>query len=425
MQISTKTDNKWPWIEQSTNAAARLICFVFWPFGAWLSALFDANKKSSFIVFFLFDLLLLWHMAPTGYSSGYQDFIGIMEKFQMNNKSFSDILYALKEFFTFSDDAPKEIYEDVLTWFVKSFIADNYHFYFLVAAIPIAYCQLNVLHKIIMDYRSSMCFALFSILVLLIIPRDIIGAQNPRFTTGFWLCTMCSISYFAGKKNPLFILMVLCSPIFHSAMWPFVFLFLAGVLLQKVERPLEVAACISIPLVFIDFELFRDINLDILPSSLSAWATRYMSDESYARFILRAGRSGFWWLDSFFKIVQKIIYIYMTLKIIADKETVKRNIESANMYSFYLLVFTYVNMIQFVPELGNRYYGFLRIFCVFIWFKAFYPKKNKVIYVLLGATLWYIFHRYGYVLGGALSVNTPIDIFFMPLPYLMGKGVFW
>ena len=56
---------------------------------------------------------------------------------------------------------------------------------------------------------------------------------------------------------------------------------------------------------------------------------------------------------------------------------------------------------------------------------AFYPFNNKILYILLASTSWYMIGRYGYVLGGALSVNTPIDIFYMPLPYLMGKGIFW
>lgn len=425
MQISTKTDNKWPWFEDRRNALLRLVCFILWPFGAWLTSLYDANKKSSFVVFFLFDLLLLWHMAPTGYSNGYHDFIGIMERFQQNNISLRDLLYGLKEFFIFSEEAPKEIYEDVLTWVVKTFIANNYHFYFLIASIPVAYCQLSILHKIIADRRSVMSFALFTVFVLLIIPRDIIGVQNPRFTTGFWVCAMSSIAFFTEKKNPIFLFLVVISPIFHSAMWPYVVLFLGGVFLQKVERPLEVAAFISIPLVFIDADLFHNINLDFLPPSLSGWAARYMTVESYAKLILHEGKSGFWWVDSFFKIAQKILYIYMTIRIIIDKDIVKRNVESARMYSFYLLTFALVNMIQFVPELGNRYYGFVRIFCVFVWFKAFYPFKSTVLYVLFGATSWYMVNRYGYVLGGALSINTPVDIFFMPLPYLMGKGLFW
>lgn len=223
MQISTK--NKWPWFEKSQSATARIIFFILWPFGAWLSALKDANKKSSFIVFFFFDLLLLWHMSPTEYGNGYHDFLGIMERFQMNNITFNDLLYKLNAFINFSDDAPKEIYEDILTWITKTFVSDNYHFYFLFAAIPIAYCQLNILHKIIADNRSKMCFALLTVMILIIIPRDIIGTQNPRFTTGFWICAMSSISYYAEKKM-IYILLVLVSPIFHSAMWPFVFLFL-------------------------------------------------------------------------------------------------------------------------------------------------------------------------------------------------------
>lgn len=426
MQISTRTKQKWPWHEDNQSYITKLFLFIIWPFGSWLISLFTANKKSSFVIFFLFDLLLLWHMSPTQYGDGYHDFLGIMERFQFNNLSLYDLTNELRDFFLFSDDAPKEIYEDILTWFTKSFIADNYHFYFLMAAIPVAYCQLNILHRVIADVRSKkMCLALFVVLVLLIIPRDIIGTQNPRFTTGFWVCAMSSIAYFTDGRRWIYACIVLLSPVFHSAMWPFVLIFILGVLLQKVERPLELAAYISIPFIFIDADLFRNIDYDFLPSSLNFWVTRYMSDEAYAKLIAHEGKAGFWWVDSIFKIAQKLIYTYMTLYIIKNKQIVKYNVESSNMYSFYLLVFSVVNMIQFVPELGNRYYGFLRVFCVFVWFKAFYPNNKRMLYILFGATTWYIIGRYGYVLGGALFVNTPIDIFFTPLPYLVGKGLWW
>lgn len=425
MQISTRTKNKWPWQEHEQMFLLRMFLFIIWPFGVWVSALFNCNKKSAFIIFFLFDLLLLWHMSPTGYNSGYHDFLSIMDRFQTNNISFDDLIYNLKEYFCFSNEAPKEIYEDILTWITKTFVADNYHFYFMFAAIPVAYCQLNILHRVIADNRSKMCFALLVVLILLIIPRDIIGTQNPRFTTGFWVCVMSSISYFSDNQKLRYIFLVLLSPIFHSGMWPFVILFFVGIIIQKVERPLEIAAYISIPFMFIDANLFRNINFDFLPIGVAEWASRYMSDEYYARLVVGDEKSGFWWVEPMFKIPQKIIYIYMTFKLIKEKNEVRKNIESAQMYSFYLLIFTVVNMIQFVPELGNRYWGFMRIFCVFIWYKAFYPRYNKVLFVLLGFTCWYIINRYGYVFDGALSVNTPIDIFFMPLPYLVGKGLWW
>ena len=85
MQFSTKTKKRWPWYEDKQIGLARILFFIIWPFGAWISALLNCNKRSAFIIFFLFDLLLLWHMSPTGYNSGYHDFLGIMERFQSNN----------------------------------------------------------------------------------------------------------------------------------------------------------------------------------------------------------------------------------------------------------------------------------------------------------------------------------------------------
>ena len=413
------------WKDSNQNLGYNLLFFVLWPFVAWLIALRNANKKSSFIIFFLFDLLLLWHMAPTDYGNGYHDFIGIMERFQYTTFTLQELLYRINDFFSFSDDAPKEIYEDILIWLVKTFIANNYHFYFLLAAIPVAYCQLNILQRVVSDSRSIMSLSLLIVLILLIIPRDIIAVQNPRFTTGFWVCAMSSIAYFYDKNKIIYIFLILLSPVFHSGMWPFVGIFFVGQILNKCERPLEIAAYASIPLLFFDANLFSDLDYSFLPAGLSKWVDGYMSEETYKLRVLHVGRAGFWWVNAFFVNGQKLVYIYMTIKLIKERKYIKTSKETARFYPFYLLIFAFVNSIQFVPELGNRYYGFLRVFCVFLWFKTFYPNYNKVIYVLFAFSTWYIVSRYGYILGGALSINTPIDIFITPLPFLMGKGLLW
>lgn len=426
----TQYDKSYNCTKESPKGIYKLLFFIFWPFGAWLLAIRSANTRSSLVVFFLFSLLICWHFAPTGYNDGYDDFLGILERFQERDYSNSQIISDLNAYISGAEDAPKEMYENLMIWFTKSVAGDNYHFFFLFVAIPIALFQLRCIRRIVLDERFEAA-KIYSIIILalFIMPRDIITAQNPRFATGFWICVMSSISFFCDKRQRLlWVALITASPFFHSGMILYVVLFYIAVLIPKHNtRLLEICAYISIPFMFFNADLFANIsgNLSFLPSSIKGWAELYMSDDSYAKFVQNVGRSGFWWVSAAFDFATKIMYIVMTLQLIKNKDYVNSNMESKSFYPVYLMLFSAINLIQFVPVLGVRYYWFLEVYCIFVWFKAFYPSKEKTVKIMLGCWTWFITYRYLYIFGGALSINTPLDLFISPLPYLIGKGLFW
>ena len=150
MQLTYNNRYPWPASEPKQNMVFKVLFFILWPFGAWLYCLCDPRSKASYAIFFMFSMLLLWHMAPTNFSDGYYDFLGIKERFEREKFTAQDIKEECIKFFTFADDAPKEIYEDVLTWGVKQF-TNNYHFFFLLAAIPVAFFQLRSLRRVTSD----------------------------------------------------------------------------------------------------------------------------------------------------------------------------------------------------------------------------------------------------------------------------------
>lgn len=412
--------------EQQDSLSYKILFFLIWPFGAWLYCFKQPQYKSSYIIFFLFSLLLCWHMSPMS-NSGYDDFIGIKERFEYAFISTSDLIYEIDAYFSMADDAPKELYEDILTWFVKGF-TNNYHFFFLLAAIPIALCQLKSMKFITSDLHFKSSFWGIVVLSLFIFPRDIITTQNPRFATGFWICVLCTIYYYgSGKRDWKYLLLSLFAPLCHSGLMPFVLVLFLSVFMPRKMTVLKYVALFSIPFSFFDAGLLGNISFDFMPDHFARWINEYMSDESYAKFILKQGRSGFWWVDAGFLMLMKVAYIWMTFQIIKNWDRVEKNTESYNIISFYLILFTFVNFTQFVPEFSTRYYNFLRVFCIYVWFKTFGLDKNYIssVKLLMIACSWFVLNRYGYILGGALSVNTPIDIFYMPLPYLMGKGLIW
>lgn len=419
---------QWPH-ESPNNLGFKLLLFLLWPFGAWIESLKSANTKSSYVIFFMFSLLICWHFEEPGYFNYYDDFIGIRDRFYEYNLTFDQIVRDFTAYINFADNAPKDIYERALNWFSKFMFGNNYHFFFLLAAIPIAICQTKVMKHVTCDSkfiaRNLLCLV---VLAMLIFPRDIVTVQNPRFSTGFWICVCASIYYYCNYGNKFWCLFfILLSPLFHSGLLVYVGLFFASIFIPKKGWYLETAAICSIPFIFFNADLLSSINIELgfLPHSIKSWIELHLSDDMYSKHISNDGRAGFWWIEFSFNIMMRFAYIYMTYLLIKNKVSIKNNEEIRNFYYFYLIVFTFANTIQFVPVLGTRYYWFIRIFCLFIWFKALYPEHLKSLYFLVFASIFSIIQRYGYILGGALACTTPLDLFFAPLPYLLGKGLLW
>ncbi len=415
-----------PWGNKSDELVYLLIFFFIWPFGAWLYSLFYCAKtKGAYVIFFLFSILLCWHFAPQ-HTGTYDDFIGILDRFKQTNLSTGELLSIIESYFYGSDSSEKEIYEIFLNWFSRLF-TDNYHFFFFLASIPVALCQLKSMMRLTGDIRFKNASILGVVLLtLFIFPRDIVTVQNPRFATGFWLAVLGTICFFTDNKSGKYhwssIILILFAPLCHSAFLVYLVIFALGIL-AKPKRWLEMSALFSIPFSMFDAGFFNGLSLPFLPDSMQKWIDTYMSDESYAEFVLHEGRAGFWWVSSLFSTLMKLVYLIMSYQLIKYKEQTLSNHESSMLYSFYLVLFTIVNIVQFVPVLGDRYYWFLQVFCLFIWFKAFGFTKRRILLALLGTCSFAMFMRYGYLFGGALSVTTHPDMFCTPLPYLISTGL--
>lgn len=410
--------------EDKQSKIGKYFLYLFWPFGAWLYSLKDPRTKSSYIIFFLFAILLLWHMSSWGGAS-YDDFVGILDVFNNTNLTTNEFWEEVVAFFTFSDNAPKELYQDFLIWFTKLF-TNNYHFMFLFAAIPVAILQLKSLRLVTGDPGFYPGIYAIIAMMAIILPRDMITVQNPRFSTGVWVFVFCSLYYFSEKKPLIkYVIPFLLLPVLHAGMWFALIIVAIFLIIPKNKKVLELLAIVSIPFVFFDPQILPYMDFNFLPSNISDWAELYTSEEAYDLYILHSGKAGYYWVGRFFALGLKLIYIIMAIQVIGNKQAVANSKEGQAFYPFFLFSFFMINMIQFIPEMGNRYYAIWRIFVFFMWYKTFHFSRPRVYWFLLVFFSWNMLFRYGYVLGGALSVNTPPDIFIAPLPYLIGKGLFW
>lgn len=98
-------------------------------------------------------------------------------------------------------------------------------------------------------------------------------------------------------------------------------------------------AMLSIPLAFLDANLMSYIDIDILPPSLQTWASIYLSDEAFSKYVLQEERSGYWWVQATFEFMMKVSYIIMTWQLIKQTDSQRNGDGNSKLLLFYLFIF--------------------------------------------------------------------------------------
>lgn len=402
----------------------KLTLFIISPFFSFIYSLKNANSKSSYIIYFIFGIIFCWHMEPNPNAAHYDDLTGIKERFLSNRITTEYLQVQISEFFSFSGDGEKEIYEIFLNWLTRQF-SDNPHLFFALASIPFLIFFLKCLKRITNDPKFNNSIVCLIILALFVLPRDIITVQNPRYCTGMWLVVLAIFIYYLDKrKKILACLMLLSSVLFHSGFWATVAIFIACEFISKFHKTSVIFFYISIPFSFLALDAYSIISIESLPipENLAKWIDNYFNDDSINELGKSFGTSGFYWVNIMFDIIKKIAYIGIAILLLKEREDIdKRDDGFKELFYFFITYFAIVNIIQSIPVLNQRTYFIVRIIAIFLWFKLIYPKKSGYLMFILFACSWEIFYRYFY--KGAVNSSVPYDIFYAPLPTLISD--FW
>ena len=194
---------------ENRNLAFKLILFICWPFGALIATLNRLKSTTFYVIYFLFCVLFCWHMNPV-HLDRYDDLMGIAGTFMFNVIPTEVLLQQIQDYFTFSPNAPRELYINILCWFVHQF-SNNPHVFFAVASIPFLIFQTKSFKLITDDNKfkngSLLCFL---VLFLFMLPRDIITVQNPRFTTALWMSVYAILKFWGEGYRKFKYVFLLC-----------------------------------------------------------------------------------------------------------------------------------------------------------------------------------------------------------------------
>ena len=398
----------------------QLLFFVVWPFGALLHSLQDMKSRNFIFIYSLFGILMCWNLDVV--SKSYDDLHGIAALFMQVDNSTQACMQRLHAYITFSSDAPREIYIYFMMWLSRLF-SDNPHFFFALCAIPYLFFQTKCFKIILEDEKFVKGILGVLVIFLFMFPRDIITVQNPRFTTGLWLCIYVIMkSFHPATKGHKHLLWLLLAPTIHSSYWflaPVIFLcIMVG---SSVNRPtwLIVLVYISIPFSYLSLDIFSS-NVNMLPfllfsDTLGDWAFGYATSQAEQT---QVTGSGFYWVPLLFGILKTTVYLIVPVTIIGKRVMINKSSNIGRLISCYLLLYVISNFLQGVPVLGVRFFFFVQIMSIYVLFKM-YGFKSKIYHIIFFALAWDIFSRYFF--GGAVSRVVPTIIFYTPLPYILIK----
>lgn len=392
-----------------------ILFFLIWPFAALLSTLKYMKGKHFLFIYGLFGILFCWNMDVTN-PERYDDLGNISLMFSYNNINTADFLDILKKYFSGHQDATREIYLYFMIWFTRLF-SDNPHAFFALCSIPYLFFQIKCFRIIIDNPKFHNGWIGFLFIFLFMLPRDIITVQNPRFTTALWLCIYVIMKYYSSNGNWKTLLWLALAPIIHSSFWVFIGLFFIGMLSKHFQNILMPLVYLSIPFSYMSTEITNALDITSiipLPDSISQWASSYLERETTSK---EYGTSGMFWIPILFDFLKTTVYLMVPFLLWKKREII--NGKHKALLSFYLFFYAFVNFMQPVPVLGERYMWFVQILSIYMLFLAYGDQAKKYLIIILIANSWYVFNRY--LFRGAVKSSVPTIIFYTPAPYIINE----
>lgn len=389
------------------NWRVKNLLFILWPFGTFIYSLRCLQSKSSRWIFFLTCMAFGLCIECKNDTFDMSRITDIFYSYQ--NMDFRGLKNIFVDFY--NGYGERDLYESVLSWSVNQ-ISSNHHLFWMVASMVYAFFYIKSLCFILDDKRFYSCLTGLIVVAMFTLPETIFTVTGLRFWTAGWLAILCTLNIIINRDYKYYII-ILLTPFIHVTYWIYVFLLFIFEIVKKYNARVFVLIYLFSFLfseLSIEF-VYNLIDLDILPRNLSLVAASY-TDANHIDDFNRVG-TGWSWLSDLFDFVLKLYYTFLLLFIYYKGKI--DNKTDGYLLCFLFIIDSFANFTIFVPHLGLRYMGFVRILIPVVWFRVFGLHKYKFILTLYPffASFYIIYtlllHRFAYV----LNIDFLYDSFFL------------
>lgn len=393
--------------ESKRQKAFKLLLFLISPFISFLYSLRSVNTKSTYAVIFSFCVCFGMAFTISNYrTEGSIDGISYRIWFEeFSNVSSQEFVQDFKDYLTFNGNN-QDFYFDTLAFAVSRF-TDNYHWFFMVAAMVFAFFQLKTLRFFSSHHNfNNTLFCL--ILMFLFIWNQIFNINGLRFWTAAWIAVY-SVFQVYGNDKKSYLLLAFLTPFVHGSYYLFLLVVLLSLFTRKLEKVWIVLFLTSFFASSFVIEFIQNSSFSL--PMIFADKVDYYTDSFYIQKLKESG-TGFWWLEKSSSYLCRF-YVNMMVLVLVFFNKEKRNLGKTtyDLYLFLLVWMTFCNLFMGVPSVGSRFFELSFPFVAFLWLSYFPTKYTFIVYLLPIVWIYKIFMEciyYLQVLDWSFFVSSPL-----------------
>lgn len=390
------------------NSVKSLVLFVLCPFVSFLTSVQNLRNKYNQIVFVLFfGLFGFCHTFKDTRADSYRKY----EYFNGYSKTTINDIYN-----EFSDGEIKDVYEEILMNFVRSF-SHNPKVMMMIVGLVGGFFYMLVVKRFLKDRLGNLTYPLVILLGFMIIESNLCVMGGLRNFTAFPIFMYSAIRLLLDKKKG-WIIGLIITPLIHFAYIPVV---VAAILVYLVSIPSKflhytaVTACLlSIFLSTSSYSEMLEVGLGFIDNeSISSRVDNYgdASTEDHFSQSLTTRLN---------RINNKISACFVAMLLIFIRKNKNQLIKTEYEEKLYnlLLFFISISFAFIAFSVVGQRYVYIAMILLYMLLLNLYQKNKKLIKPYIYAMpLVYSIHIL-YFIYNCYS-NVGIDILYKPLPFLL------
>lgn len=336
------------------NILLLLVFFVVWPFGAFLYAVYNYNKKESLLIFVLFTGLFSYAMQSNSSLYDLERVLKIAEIYAA--KADSDFFSIVTGLYGDADDGGVDIYLDFVSFVVSRF-TNNGHvlllFFGLMYGVLFAKCISSLLTiNNTRNYQTGLLLLSFS----MIFSMDQIAGV--RFATASYLFFYGLLNYFR-TNNSKYLFILSLSSLVHFSYLSVIALLIIYIYTKPTEKVLYCIVAIS----YLAGTIFQGAMISIfgfLGGSIEKRANLYLGVEGANDYVV-------WFVDYKEELMLAFIVVFFIVSKLMKKKIVE-TVLSLHLFRFSMLVLILSNFAVSIPDAGYRFtLVFILIFMAYVY----------------------------------------------------------
>ena len=379
--------------------------FFIWPFGAFLFALYEFEKKEAKLFLALFTALVGYSMIAVSSSLDLYRILNLLP--QYSPLSVGDFINRIKHLYSNPDSESVDLYRDIVSFLVSRF-TNNGHWLMFVFGLVAGYVYIKILSLFKFDAQQN--YLLKYILVLTF--SFIIGIDQlagVRFSLAAYVFFYGTINVIVNRDKR-FLFVSALSVLIHFSFLVVVLLLLLFLIMKHFPKLIYILAALSFVLPdSIKSYIFQFSGF--FGSAVEARTDLYYNLTSE----LNYGADTVWFVR--YRIILMLIFCYAAMLIINfKKKELKFSIATVDLFLFALLILSFVNFTMNIPHLGYRFQFVFLMFAFFYVYKVYSENSKSLIInnlVLLSVPFSILMIFYGI---RSTLYYTPLSLYFFNLP---------